>query len=109
MLVDKQGFFNKLFDFSFSSFIAPQVVGVLYILGLIAAALLALSTILSVLRFSFFEAIGSSIIALLGFFAYAIGLRVFLESIVAQIRTAESTRILAENVLNNAQNADLNS
>lgn len=29
---ENRGFFAKLFDFSFSSFIAPQVVGVLYAL-----------------------------------------------------------------------------
>ena len=112
MANQNKGFFEKLFDFSFSSFVAPQVVGVLYILGLVVAALVTLGTIfssLTVLRFNFLVGIGSLIASVLGLFAYAIGLRVFLESIIAQIRTAESTRILAEDVLNRTANPNLNS
>lgn len=109
MTNQNRGFFSKLFDFSFSSFVAPQIVGVLYILGLISFALIALSAIFTVLRFSGGAGLIAAVSYIFGFFVYAIGLRVFLESIVAQIRTAENTRILAEDILNRASNANLNS
>ncbi len=95
------GFFAKLFDFSFSTFVAPQVVGVLYILGLIGGALFALIAIVSGFQFSPVEGVVTIVASLVGLLIYSILLRVSLESFVAIIRTAENTRVLAENVLNN--------
>ena len=96
-----RSFFGKLFDLSFSSFIAPQIVGILYVLGLISAALLGLSSTLSILRFDPVYGVITLLGWLVGLFIFAIFFRVSLESFVAIIRTAENTRILAENVLNN--------
>ncbi len=103
-----QSFFSRLFDFSFSSFIAPQVVGVLYVLSLIGVTLLSLATVLTAFASDFLSGIGILILSVPGLLIYAIFLRVFLESFIAIIRTAESTRILAENVLNNTSNGNLN-
>ena len=103
-----KGFFAKLFDFSFSSFIAPQVVGVLYVLSLVAATLLALVNVFYTFQYDFVEAVGTLMISVLCLLIYAIFLRVFLESFIAIIRTADNTRILAENVLNNTQNPNSN-
>ncbi|CAN5589447.1 hypothetical protein BH23CYA1_BH23CYA1_18910 [soil metagenome] len=97
----RRGFFAKLFDFSFSTFVAPQVVGVLYILGLIGAVLFALIAIVSGFQFSPIEGVITLIASLVGLLVYSIVLRVSLESFIAIIRTAENTRVLAENVLNN--------
>ncbi len=102
-----KGFFAKLFDFSFSSFIAPQIVGILYVLGLISGVLFALSAVFAALDFGFAEGLGTLVAAVLGLLIYTIFLRISLESFIALIRTAESTRILAENVLNNTANPDL--
>ncbi len=103
-----RGFFTKLFDFSFSSFIAPQIVGILYALGLIAGVLFVLSSVLTVIRYSFTAGLGTLVVSLFGLLIYSILLRISLESFIALIRTAESTRILAENVLNNTVTDDLN-
>jgi uncharacterized membrane protein len=102
-----KGFFAKLFDFSFSSFIAPQIVGILYILGLVSGVLFALSVVFAAFQYDFFTGLGTFVMSLLGLLIYTIFLRVSLESFIALIRTAESTRILAENVLNNTANNDL--
>ena len=99
-----KGFFEKLFDFSFSSFIAPQIVGVLYGVGLLGGALSALSYVLRSFSASFANGLFSMIAAAVGLLIYTIILRVSLESFIALIRTADSTRILAENVLNNPPN-----
>lgn len=100
-----RGFFEKLFDLSFSSFIAPQIVGVLYILGLIIGALVVLRFSFAVFAFGgLVEGAGTFVFGLIGLLIYAIFLRVSLESFVAIIRTAESTRILAEEVLSQRGN-----
>lgn len=97
-----KGFFERLFDLSFSSFIAPQIVGILYVLGLGAAVLAGLAATLSSFTYDPVRGFGTLVGWIIGLFIYAIFLRVSLESFVAIIRTAENTRILAENVLNNA-------
>jgi glucose uptake protein GlcU len=103
-----KGFFGKLFDFSFSSFIAPQIVGILYVLALISGVLFALSSVFAAFQYGgFTRGLGTLVISTFGFLVYTILIRVSLESFIALIRTAESTRILAENVLNNTANPDL--
>ncbi len=95
-----KGFFEKLFDLSFSSFVAPQIVGVLYILGLISGAFFTLRVILGAFNFAGFAAgVGTLVFSLILLLIYTILLRVSLESFIAIIRTAESTRILAEEAL----------
>jgi hypothetical protein len=96
-----KGFFAKLYDFSFSSFIAPQIVGVLYmiILGLLVVS--ALFIALAAMTESFLGGLGVLVVAPLVIVLYSILLRLGLESFIAVVRTAENTRILAENVLNN--------
>lgn len=97
-----KSFFEKLFDLSFSSFVAPQIVGALYVLGIIGGVLFALNVVNTAFRWGgFFTGIGTLVGAGVGLLIYAIFLRVSLESFVAIVRTAENTRILAENVLNN--------
>ncbi|MEL6554045.1 MAG: DUF4282 domain-containing protein [Cyanobacteria bacterium J06621_11] len=99
-MYQNKGFFEKLLDISFSSFIAPQVVGALYVIGLFFAVLAALGVIFQGLAEG---GPGGGLIALavsiIGLLFYAIISRVSLESLVAAIRTAENTRILAEDVL----------
>lgn len=102
-----KGFFAKLFDFSFSSFIAPQIVGILYGLGLIGGVLFALTTVFAVMQYDFMSGLGTLVMSIFGLLIYTIFLRISLESFIALIRTAESTRILAENVLNNTANDNL--
>ncbi len=97
-----KGFFEKLFDLSFSSFVAPQIVGALYVLGLIGGILFALNVVNTAFRWGgFLTGLGTLVASMFSLLIYAIFLRVSLESFVAIIRTAENTRILAENVLNN--------
>ncbi|MGB3788246.1 MAG: DUF4282 domain-containing protein [Phormidesmis sp.] len=96
-----KNFFEKLFDLSFSSFVAPQIVGVLYVLGLIGGSLFILRLVFAAFELAgFATGVGTLVFGLIGLLIYAIFLRVSLESFVAIIRTAENTRILAEDVLN---------
>jgi len=101
----QKSFFEKLFDISFSSFITPQIVGVLYVIGLIAGVLIALRAMYVGFRFGgLFGGLEAAIIAIILLFIYAIVSRISLEGFVAVIRTAENTRILAEEVLSRSAN-----
>jgi protein-S-isoprenylcysteine O-methyltransferase Ste14 len=101
MTNQNKGFFEKLFDFSFSTFVAPQVAGVLYMLILGILVLGGLFVSLAALTEDFVSGLGVLIAATVGVLLYSIFLRLVFESFVATVRTAENTRILAENVLNN--------
>ncbi|MEL7085838.1 MAG: DUF4282 domain-containing protein [Cyanobacteria bacterium P01_A01_bin.3] len=99
-MAQNKGFFEKLFDLSFSYFIAPQIAGLLYVIGLGITCLVALVILVAAIS----EAgIGGLLIglvlAVIVVPVYAIFLRVGLESFVATIRTAENTRIIAEDVI----------
>ncbi|MEL6939839.1 MAG: DUF4282 domain-containing protein [Cyanobacteria bacterium J06598_1] len=99
-MTQNKGFFARLFDLSFSSFIAPQIVGILYVLGLVGATLFALKVVQEAFRWlEFTEGVGTLVVTVISLFIYAILSRVALESFVAIIRTAESTRILAEEAI----------
>lgn len=93
----QRGFFDKLFDFSFSEFVAVQIIGVVYAIGLILLGLAALGIIIAGFSQGFTSGIVTLVVAPLAFFLYVILLRIGLEGFVAAIRTAENTRIIAEN------------
>ncbi|NJO39963.1 MAG: DUF4282 domain-containing protein [Cyanobacteria bacterium CRU_2_1] len=93
----QRGFFEKLFDFSFSDFIAVQIAGVIYAVIVILLALGLLAALIG----GFAQGAGQGIAVLIfgpiiGFL-YIVFARIGLEAFIAAIRTAENTRIIAEN------------
>ncbi|MBF2067122.1 MAG: DUF4282 domain-containing protein [Calothrix sp. C42_A2020_038] len=90
-------FFAKLFDFSFSQFIALRVVGILYALAIAVLGLVAI--IYLVLSFSqgLMPGLITLIMAPLIFLLYVILIRIGLESMIITFRIADHTRIIAEN------------
>lgn len=97
-MANNRGFFSKLFDFSFSDFIAIQIVGILYILGIIFAGLAALGIIIAGFSQSFFAGIISIIVSPIVFLLYVVLFRLGLEAFIASIRTAENTRKIVEHI-----------
>lgn len=93
-------FFSDLFDLSFSKFIAPRIVGLLYILGIIFSGIYAVIFLFGGLAaLSSGEPLGllALIFAPFGFLLYVIFIRVALESMIIGFRTAENTARTAEN------------
>ncbi|MGB3757175.1 MAG: DUF4282 domain-containing protein [Rivularia sp. (in: cyanobacteria)] len=94
---NSKSFISDLFDFSFSKFLAPKIVGFLYILGVFFSGLGMLAFIFGSLS----QGIGSGIVALivapLGFLLYVIFIRISLEGMIIGFRTAENTGRTAEN------------
>lgn len=93
-----RSFLEQLFDFSFSEFITPKIVGVLYAIGIFFISIV----LLGFLGASFQS--GNGVIGLLltplMFLLYVILLRVGLEGLVVAFRTSENTKRTADNTEN---------
>ncbi|PSO79769.1 MAG: hypothetical protein BRC41_18165, partial [Cyanobacteria bacterium QH_9_48_43] len=84
-------------DFSFSSFVAVKIAGVLYAINIVGAGLVAFSVIISRFLEGFFYGIGALIGAPLLSFIYIVFVRLSLESMVVLFRIVENTARTAEN------------
>ncbi len=89
--MESKGFFGSLFDMSFSSLVTPKIIKVIYVLTLIAIALLAiLFTISAFSTSSGLGAVTLLIIAPILSLFYIVYARVFLEFFIAIFRVAET-------------------
>ncbi|WP_041464154.1 DUF4282 domain-containing protein [Pelodictyon luteolum] len=90
---------GKLFDFSFKEFITLQIIKYLYIMGIVFAAITALSTVgagFATMQYSFWSGLGGILMAPVVFFLLLLIVRLLLEALVATFRIAENTTILVE-------------
>lgn len=91
MQQQSKGFFVRLFDFSFSDFITPTIVAILYGILIVLCGLGALVGVI----FGFTRGVGLGIIALIlspvVFLLSVIFSRVYLEVVVALVRIAQNT------------------
>ena len=88
------GFFEGLFDFSFTKFVTPRLVAILYIIGIIATGIAALAIVIA----GFSNGFGSGIAALVAApIIFLLFLRVGLETLIVAFKNAESNRQIAEN------------
>jgi Domain of unknown function (DUF4282) len=92
-----KGFFNLLFEFSFSRFIGIKIIGVLYGIGIFFTGLLTLMFLAAGFSQDFLRGVGALIVSPFLFLLYVILLRITLEGFVAALRTAENTTQLVEN------------
>ncbi len=95
--LDKSGFFQALFDFSFRSFVTEKIIPVLYVLWLIVLALAALSLVVA----GFNQGAAQGIVALvigapLTIVIGAIYGRVLLEVLIVVFRIADYTKEIAD-------------
>jgi hypothetical protein len=86
--MEARGFFEALFDFSFSEFLTPKIIKVLYGIGLVLAAIGAVMFIIA----GFHRGIGAGIVFLvlapLVFLLYTLAARVYLEILIVIFRIA---------------------
>lgn len=94
------GFFEGLFDFSFSRFITTKIVSVLYFLAIAVAALIALAAIVAGFSNGFVSGLLAIVFSPIVFLIYVLLARVGLETLVVAFKTAENTRRTAENIQN---------
>jgi len=92
-----KNFLQVLFDFSFTEFITPRIVGVIYAIVVVLLTLACLGVVFSSLTRGIGPLIGALIFAPLIFFLYVLFFRIVLESMVAAMYTANNTAQIAEN------------
>ncbi|HEX5479711.1 MAG TPA: DUF4282 domain-containing protein [Dehalococcoidia bacterium] len=92
-----RGFFGKLFDFSFSSFVTPSIIQLVYGIFLVIAGIGALVVIVAGLAESPALGLLLLIISPVIFLFYAIIARIYLEIVIVLFRVAESTTQIARN------------
>lgn len=90
------GFFQALFDLSFSEFITTRIIKVLYVLAIIGVGLFSLAIFLSFARAGVGGLIIGLIVAPLVFLLYVIFARVWLELVMIIFRIADYTRQIAQ-------------
>lgn len=88
---EPKGFFTNLFDFSFSEFIVPQIIKILYGIGILGSALTALWFIVGGFHGSVFTAILAIIFSPVVFVIAVILVRVYLEVVMVLFRIADNT------------------
>ncbi len=92
----ERGFFGKLFDLSFESFITTSIIRILYILLIVLAGLTALVILISAATQGAAAALFGLILAPIVFLVYVIFGRVYLEIVIVLFRIAENTQVLAD-------------
>jgi hypothetical protein len=95
--MEQKGFFGSLFDLSFTEFVTTRIIKFLYVLGIIGAAIAAISFIIGGMSSDSGAAgVLSLVFAPLLFILYVMGIRVWLEVIIVVFRIAENTGRLVE-------------
>jgi uncharacterized membrane protein len=92
-----QNFLIQLFDYSFSNFITIQIIGIVYIIGIIFSGLFSIVSIATSFYQGFWAGILALIVAPLSFLVGTIILRIILESVIVVFRIAQNTSHTAEN------------
>lgn len=94
--MEVKGFFSSLFDFSFTEFITPRIIKLLFVLAIIISAIFALFIFFVGITRGGLEALLTLILAPLVFLLYVVGARVWLEVIMVMFRIADNTDKLVE-------------
>lgn len=84
--MENKSFFGSLFDFSFSSFITPKIIKILFVIGLILVVILTLFYI--ILAFVSHIAFGVVVLILspIIFLLYMLAVRIYLELLIVIFR-----------------------
>lgn len=86
---ESKGFFGALFDFSFTHFVTPMIVKVVYILVTVLLAIGALGVVISGFTQSAALGILFLILSVIGYFVYLAIVRMTLEFYLAIVRMSE--------------------
>lgn len=87
---------DALWDFSFKKFFAPKVIGILYGMGILVAALGCLFFIRLGFQGGFLPGMGAMFLSPILLLLYVTGIRIALEGLIAVIRVAEESVAIAK-------------
>ena len=90
------GFFEALFDFSFSEFVTTKIIKFLYALLILIAIAGGIYFIVTFFRSGFLTGLVGLIISPIVVLVYIVGARIWLELVIVMFRIAEYVRDIAE-------------
>ena len=93
--MEEKGFFGKLFDTSFSEFITPGIIKLLFILGIVGSGIAAIMLLLGSFKGGGLGIVVGLVVAPIAFVLYVIGARIWCELIMIMFRIAENTTLIA--------------
>ena len=88
----KKGFFARLFDMSFTEFVTPSIIKVIFLVGIVLAGLMALFVFLAFANQGGGAIVAGIVLAPLVFFVYVLFARVLSEVYLILFRIEENTR-----------------
>ena len=94
--MEQKGFFEVLFDMSFTEFVTTRLIKVIFVIGIIGAGLLTLVLLAGGFRAGFGKGVLMLILSPVIFLLYTLLVRVWCEMIIAIFRVAENTGRLVE-------------
>lgn len=95
--MEEKGFFASLFDLSFTEFVTPRIIKVLFLLAIILLAVGALGVIVNGFANSLLLGLAALVFSPILFLLYVLCVRVWLEVIIIMFRIADNTRQTAVN------------
>lgn len=95
--MQQPGFFARLFDTSFSEFVTPKIISVIFVLSIIMAGIGALGIFIGLASSGGLGVLFGLESGILTFLIYVIVARVGLEAVVALFKIAENTAAMARN------------
>lgn len=87
-----KGFLGRLFDLSFSEFITPSIIKLIFIVGIVIAALMSLAVFAAFASQGGGSVVAGLVVAPLVFFVYVLFARVLSEVYLILFRIEENTR-----------------
>ena len=91
-----RGLIEALMDFSFSQFLTPRIIKLLYALHLLLGLVVAIGVVLSGFRESTSQGLLFLILAVISLFFWTLYVRVALEVLIVIFRIGESTAHIAD-------------
>ena len=88
----ERGFFARLFDLSFSEFVTPSIIKVIFIVGIVLAGLMSLFVFAAFANQGGGAIVAGLVLAPLVFFVYVLFARVLSEVYLILFRIEENTR-----------------
>lgn len=96
VLLMQKGFFSSLFDFSFTEFITPKIISILFIIGVIGSGISALGFIVSGFAADVVMGILFLILSPIVFLLMVIVFRVYMEIIIILFKIYENIKTISE-------------
>jgi hypothetical protein len=89
---DSKGFVGRVFDLSFSEFVTPSLIKIIFLIGILFAALMSLLVFVSLANQGGAGVVAGLVLAPLIFFVYVLMARVFSEIYLVLFRIEANTR-----------------